>query len=628
MSFKLSPRWFALDSRRSPRRLRAKERRRNRPALLVTPLEERQLLTTPTLIAVTASASNLVFGQAEVLTATVQSNPPGTNIPTGGTVTFENGTTVLGTATLTNGSASLSTVLPAGTYSVTATYGGTATFGASTSATTAGYIFNVAGNGTFGNTVTVGGVPVSSAEFANPYGVAVGPDGVVYIADTFNNEIDAVSPNTGIIRVIAGNGTAGNADGPALSAEFFDPRGLAFDTRLDALFIADRDNNTIRELNLATGVVSTVAGSGNYPTPTPGGDGGSNIPALSANLASPSGVAVGPTGLTLYIADTFNNIIREVNLTTNIITTVAGITTNGVAQTASRSGDGGPATSATLFDPTDVALDSAGNLYIADSDNNVVRKVTASTQVITTIAGTGTHGYTGDNGPATSAELGTPWGLALNGAGTVLYIADSDNNAIRRIDLTTGTITTFAGNGTGASTGDNGPATSASMISPRSVVVDPSGNVFIADTLGGPNPQGSTGGSIRMVAAGAGTASVTVEPFASIAPGFTTVFANGVPTGVGRHRSQGIVLAFAKIANANTAALRSSYVLSTPPNRAGRVKHIGIHRVTYDAANNVVRIFPKKRLGPRQTYRLIILAQPVGPVTLFFNRASIISETV
>ena len=149
MSFMLSPKWFALESRRSPRRLRAKDRRRNRLALIVMPLEERQLLTTPTLISVSASASNLIFGQAEVLTATVQSNPPGTNIPTGGTVTFESGTTVLGTAPLVNGSASLSTVLPAGTYSVTASYGGTATYGGSTSTTSAGYIFNLAGNGTY-----------------------------------------------------------------------------------------------------------------------------------------------------------------------------------------------------------------------------------------------------------------------------------------------------------------------------------------------------------------------------------------------------------------------------------------------------------------------------------------------
>src|SRR6185437_12405077 len=108
-------------------------------------------------------------------------------------------------------------------------------------------------------------------------------------------------------------------------------------------------------------------------------------------------------------------------------------------------------------------------------------------------------GSSGDNGPATSAKLFQPFGLALNSAGTALYIADSSNNAIRRINLTTGIITTFAGNGTVASTGNNGPATSASMISPRSVVVDASGNVFIADTLGGPNPQGATGGSIRFV---------------------------------------------------------------------------------------------------------------------------------
>jgi trimeric autotransporter adhesin len=627
MSFMLSPKWFALDSRRSPRRLRAKDRRRNRLALLVTPLEERQLLTTPTLISVAASASNLILGQAEVLTATVEANPPGTNIPTGGTVTFQNGINVLGTAPLVNGSASLSTVLQAGTYSVTATYGGTATFGSSMSTTSAGYIFNLAGNGTFGNTVTVAGVAATAAELANPYGVAVDPNGTIYIADTFNNQIDAVSPNTGVISVLAGNGTPGHVDGPALSAEFFDPYGLALDAPLNLLFIADRDNNVIRELNLATGQVSTVAGTGNYPTPTPGGDGGSNIPALSANLASPTAVAVGPTGLTLFIADTFNNIIREVNLTTNIITTVAGITTNGQAQTAGFSGDGGPATSATLFDPNGVAVDSAGNVYIADSDNEVVRKVTASTQVITTIAGTGTFGNSGDNGPATAAKLATPWGLALNSAGSVLYIADKDNNAIRAVNLTTGIITTVAGTGTFGSTGDNGPATAAGLSSPRSVAVDASGNLFIADTLG-PSASMSGGGSIRMVAAGTGTASVTVEPFAAIAPGNTRVIIRGVPTGVGRRKAQAIVLALADIANASTAALRSSYFLSTPPNRAGRIKNIGIYRVTFDTASNVVRIFPKTLLNAQKTYRLIIFGQPVGPVTLFFNGARIISETV
>jgi sugar lactone lactonase YvrE len=396
-------------------------------------------------------------------------------------------------------------------------------------------------------------------------------------------------------------------DGPLLSAEFFSPRGLAFDTQLNALFVADRDNNAIREVNLTTGMVSTVAGNGTYGY---SGDGG---PATSAELASPSAVAVGPTGQGLYIADTFNNVVREVALPTGIITTIAGTGTAGL------NGNGGPATSAELFDPSGVVVDSAGNVYIADSDNLVVRKVTASTQVITTIAGNGTFGYSGDNGQATSAELATPWGLALNSAGSVLYIADRDNNAIRAVNLTTGIITTVAGTGAFGPSGDNGPATAAALSSPRSIAVDASGNLFIADTLGN---------EVRMVAAGMGTASVSVEPFASIAPGNSRVFMMGVPTGVGHKKAQGIVLALSRITNPSSAALASNYILSLLPNRAGKVKRFGIHRVAFDAATNVVRIFPRTALSAKDTYRLIILGQPVSPVTLVFNRESILSETV
>jgi hypothetical protein len=168
----------------------------------------------------------------------------------------------------------------------------------------------------------------------------------------------------------------------------------------------------------------------------------------------------------------------------------------------------------------------------------------------------------------------------------------------------------------------------ATGVEPRGLpAVDANRNVYIADTLGTQNPQDTSGGgAIRLV--GGGTGTVTVEPFASIAPGNTRVFMMGEPTGVGRRKAQGIDLALADIANASTAALRSSYALSTPPNRAGKVKKIGINRVTFDSANNIVRIFPKTTLNAPKTYRLIILGQSVSPVTLFFNRVSILSETV
>jgi hypothetical protein len=130
------------------------------------------------------------------------------------------------------------------------------------------------------------------------------------------------------------------------------------------------------------------------------------------------------------------------------------------------------------------------------------------------------------------------------------------------------------------------------------------------------------------VGGGAGTASVTVAPFASIAPGNTRVFMMGVPTGQGHRKAQGIVLALADVTSTSAAALRSNYLLSTPPNPAGKVKNIGINRVTFDASTDVVRLFPKTTLNAHKTYRLIIGGQSVGPVTLLFNRASIMSETV
>ena len=226
------------------------------------------------------------------------------------------------------------------------------------------------------------------------------------------------------------------------------------------LYIADTWNSRVRKVS--NGVITTVAGSGTE------GFSGDNGPNTSAQLAGPGGVAADSAG-NLYIADTSNYRIRKVS--NGVITTVAGSGAYGF------SGDNGPATNAMLSGPGGITVDSAGNLYIADTGNSRIRKV--SNGVITTVAGSGTYGLSGDNGPATSAELEDPYGVALDSAGN-FYVADTNNSRIRRVS--NGVITTVAGNGTGGFSGDNGPATSAELAIPYGVVVDSPGNVYIADT--------------------------------------------------------------------------------------------------------------------------------------------------
>ena len=274
---------------------------------------------------------------------------------------------------------------------------------------------------------------------------------------------------TGDIITVAGNGTAGYSGdgGPATAAELNDPDGVAVDSAGD-LFIADTGNNVIREVVKATGDIITVAGNG---TAGYSGDGG---PATAAELDSPRGVAVDAAG-DLFIADTGNNVIREVVKATGDIITVAG---NG---TAGYSGDGGPATAAELNGPNGVAVDSAGDLFIADANNNVIREVVKATGDIITVAGNGTAGYSGDGGPATAAELNDPIGVAVDSAGD-LFIADTDNNVIREVVKATGDIITVAGNGTAGYSGDDGPATAAELDDPSRVAVDSAGDLFIADT--------------------------------------------------------------------------------------------------------------------------------------------------
>jgi len=300
--------------------------------------------------------------------------------------------------------------------------------------------------------------------------------GAVTLTDSLGNPfattlIDGIGTGSalaftpGIISTVAGNGTAGYSGdgGPAASAELSYPYSVAVDSA-GTFYIAD-NNNSVRKVN-ASGVISTLAGNG---TAGYSGDGG---PATSARLSGPAGVAVDGAG-NLYIADQSNQRIRKVTAATGIITTVAG---NG---TAGYSGDGGPATSAELNFPAGVAVDSAGNLYIADYNNSVIRKVNTS-GIMTTVAGNGTGGYSGDSGPATSAELYLPIGVAVDGTGN-LYIADTGNQRIRKVDAS-GIITTVAGNGTAGYSGDGGLAISAQLDRPTSAAVDSAGNLYIADT--------------------------------------------------------------------------------------------------------------------------------------------------
>ena len=323
-----------------------------------------------------------------------------------------------------------------------------------------GIITTVAGNGSSGYSGDGGAATNASLYYSA--GVAVDAFGNLFMADTENNRVRKVDP-TGMITTVAGNGShAYSGDGGmATNASLSYPKSAAVDASGN-LFIADYDNSRIRKVN-PNGMITTVAGGG----PNSPGDGGA---ATNASLSNPNGVAVDAFG-NLFIADTYNSRIRKVN-PNGIITTVAGYGTNGY------SGDGGIATNARLSYPFGVAVDAFGNLFIADYDNFRIRKVDPN-GMITTVAGNGSFGYSGDGGAATNASLGYPNGVAVDAFGN-LFIANRSNNRIRKVDPN-GMITTVAGNGSHAYSGDGGMATNASLSEPYGVAVDASGNLFIAD---------------------------------------------------------------------------------------------------------------------------------------------------
>jgi streptogramin lyase len=368
------------------------------------------------------------------------------------------------------------------------------------------------------------------AQLNKPRAVYVDIDGNIYIADDDNHRIRKVDFSTGIITTIAGNGVGGYGGdgGPATSASIQNPKGLWVD-EIGNVLIADTENHRIRKIGITPENITTVAGDG--AASYSGDDGpatsaslkkphavciheaaapaylviadpsnqrirevnlktgiitkvagtlwsgynGDNRSATSARLYYPFGVHVDPSHNT-YIADTYNHRIRKVDGKTGIITTVAGIGSKGF------SGDGGPATSARLRYPFNVFLDSTGNIYIVDTYNYRIRKIDAATQIITTVVGDGHRGFRGDDGPATSAHIGKAYDVAVDSAGN-LFIADTDNHAIRKVEATTGIITTVVGQGDMAGfEGDGGLATDAKLKSPTGVYVDATGNIYAVDT--------------------------------------------------------------------------------------------------------------------------------------------------
>ncbi|WP_224994417.1 cadherin domain-containing protein [Cesiribacter sp. SM1] len=280
---------------------------------------------------------------------------------------------------------------------------------------------------------------------------------------------------TDYISTIAGTGGSagfGGDGGPAAAAKLYQPFSVVSDVSGN-LYIADEYNHRIRKVDAATGRISTIAGTG---TPQYGGDGG---PATAASFYMPNGLAIDKSG-NLYVCDRYNNRVRRIDAVTGIITTYAGVGPTGVSN-AGYGGDGGPAASARLFSPVALAFDQDDNLYIADQYNNRVRKVSKATGTITTVAGIGTGGFSGDGGQATAAKLRTPSGIALDQAGN-LYIADRTNHVIRRVDIAIGIITTIAGVGeVSGADADGKPATETKIYAPQGVGVDANGTVLFTD---------------------------------------------------------------------------------------------------------------------------------------------------
>jgi endonuclease YncB( thermonuclease family) len=349
--------------------------------------------------------------------------------------------------------------------------------------TSAGVVTTLAG--TAGVTGSLDGTG-AAAQFNNPNGVAVDGSGNVYVADSNNYTIRKITP-AGVVTTLAGTaGTGGSADGTGAAARFNSPNGVAVDGTGN-VYVLDSSSNTIRKITSA-GVVTTLAGSAANPPGSADGTG------AAARFSDPFGIAVDGSG-NVYVADNFNNTIRKIT-SGGVVTTLAGSATNPAG-----SADGTGA-AARFSLPWAAAVDGSGNVYVADVGNNTIRKITSG-GVVTTLAGSAANPQGSADGTGAAAQFNSPYGLAVDGSGNV-YVADTFNNTIRKI-TSSGVVTTLAGTAGGAGSTD-GTAAAARFNGPSGVAVDGSGNVYVADTYNNTIRKITSGGAVTTLAGTAGIA--------------------------------------------------------------------------------------------------------------------------
>ena len=327
-------------------------------------------------------------------------------------------------------------------------------------------ISTVCGNGAIGYSGD-GGSALNASLNGVP-NVSLDKDDNIYICDAGNNVIRMVNAKTGIITTVAGNGIEGYSGdgGLATQASLNLPFHIAIDVHGN-LFISDLVNNRIRKVEKATGIITTIAGTGIQ------GYNGDGNNALLTNLTIPMGIALDNNG-DLIISDETGLRLRKLNMKTRIITTIAGSSNRGFG------GDGGPATQATFNFIWNIAVDNHNNIYLGDESNYRMRKIDGKTGIITTFAGNGILGNSGNGGLATNASFTQPVGIAVDNNGNT-YISDEVLSQIYMVDKATGIINLIAGKGFGGFSGDGGPAINALLSHPNSLSVDQKGNIYVSD---------------------------------------------------------------------------------------------------------------------------------------------------